>query len=71
MFVLLSITNDVMYILSPGDGVRSFTHPLYTSNSILDLDLNTNARSLGAYMYRVDGNEIIEPTNGTGSIHCI
>ena len=54
----------MMSYLFLGDGVRAFTHPLYTSNSILDLDLNTNARSLGAYMYRVDGNDIIEPTSG-------
>ena len=48
---------------TPGDGVNSFTHPL-TNGSILDLDVETNARSTGAFVYRVDGKEIVEPTNG-------
>ena len=47
-----------------GDGVRSFTHPLYTKNSILDLDFETNARRNGVFVYRVDQDHIIEPTEG-------
>ena len=45
--------------------MRSFTHPQYTNDTILDLDFETNARTIGAHVYRVDGSDVIEPTDGT------
>ena len=53
-----------MQIVFAGDGVRSYTHP-FSNISILDLDFYTNARTLGAHVYRVDKTETIEePTEG-------
>ena len=50
----------------PGDGEKSFTHPLSVADKLLDLDLETNGRRIGAFVYRVDQTEIVEPSPGEG-----
>lgn len=56
-----------MYILclTTGDGVRAFTHPLSLEDRLLELDDQTNARRPGAFVYRVDLDSVLEPTEGT------
>ena len=34
-------------------------------------DVTTNARKPGAHVYRIDGDEILEPTEGRPDIKCV
>ena len=45
-------------------GIRSFTHPSYTNQDILNLECETNAHQCGIFMYRID-DYIIEPKSGS------
>ena len=57
-----------LFLVSTGDGEKSFTHPLSEKSLLLDLDRETNSRRLGVFVYRVDQTEIIEPAAGEREI---